>query len=66
MAEDELAGRSLVLGTARLMIEQGLFTTTLEEQVTALEAGGQTVSWLGEIAPDLRENPPGAGLGIHL
>ncbi len=47
-------GRSVLLGTKRLMGENGLIDATLEVQSAALEASGRTVSWLGESTPEKR------------
>ncbi|MGQ9365105.1 heavy metal translocating P-type ATPase [Azospirillum sp. ST 5-10] len=47
-------GRAVLLGTRRLMAENGLADTALEERAAALEASGRTVSWLAETAPQAR------------
>ena len=47
-------GRSLLLGTRRLLAETGLSLGALEQRADALEASGRTVSWLAEAAPESR------------
>jgi len=47
-------GRSLLLGTRRLIVENGLSDTALEAKAAELESRGRTVSWLAEIMPDAR------------
>jgi len=47
-------GRSHLLGTRRLMAENGLTDAALEARADALEAAGKTVSWLSETAPEKR------------
>lgn len=43
-----VAGRRLLLGSRRLMREEGIATAALDEQAAALEAQGRTVMWLAE------------------
>ena len=47
-------GRSLLLGTRRLIAENGLSDAALEAKAAELESQGRTVSWLAEIAPESR------------
>ncbi|WP_158047438.1 heavy metal translocating P-type ATPase [Skermanella pratensis] len=47
-------GRSLLLGTRRLLAETGIAPGSLAEAADALEASGRTVSWLAEAAPESR------------
>ena len=48
----EAEGRSLILGSHRLLEESGVETGPLEVRARELEAAGRTVSWLAELAPD--------------
>ena len=48
------AGRSLVMGSRRLLEEHGLTPGSLARQADALAASGRTLSWLGETAPERR------------
>ncbi len=50
----EVGGRLLILGSRRLLQENGIATSSLDAQATGLEASGRTVSWLAELAPDRR------------
>jgi P-type Cu+ transporter len=45
-------GRSLLLGTRRLIVENGLSNAALEAKAAELESQGRTVSWLAELTPD--------------
>ncbi|UEM03102.1 heavy metal translocating P-type ATPase [Skermanella rosea] len=47
-------GRSLLLGTRRLLAETGIAPGSLAEMADTLEASGRTVSWLAEAAPESR------------
>ncbi|KAA0679486.1 heavy metal translocating P-type ATPase [Roseomonas genomospecies 6] len=47
-------GRSLLLGTKRLMAETGLADAVLVTAAAGLESSGRTVSWLAEVAPEKR------------
>ncbi len=47
-------GRTLMLGSARLMQENGLRPGALAMRADALATAGRTVSWLGETAPETR------------
>ena len=47
-------GRSLLLGTRRLLAENGLSGEALEAKADGLESQGRTVSWLAETGPDAR------------
>ena len=47
-------GRSLLLGTRRLIEENGLSDAALEAKAAELESQGRTVSWLAEAAPESR------------
>jgi len=47
-------GRPLLLGTRRLMAENGLSDAALETKAAELESHGRTVSWLAELTPDPR------------
>jgi len=49
-----VAGRSLVMGSRRLLEESGLAMGELAPQAKAFAASGRTVSWLGETAPEPR------------
>ncbi len=49
-----VAGRTLVMGSRRLLEESGLAMAELALQAEALAASGRTVSWLGETAPEPR------------
>lgn len=49
-----VGGRSVQLGTRRLMAESGLKSEVLGARAAELEASGRTVSWLAEIAPERR------------
>ena len=49
-----VAGRTLVMGSRRLLEESGLAMGELAPQAEALAAAGRTVSWLGETAPEQR------------
>ena len=44
-------GRRLLLGSTRLMEEQGVALAPLAARAAALEAEGRTISWLAESAP---------------
>ncbi|MES2077496.1 MAG: heavy metal translocating P-type ATPase [Pseudomonadota bacterium] len=44
-------GRRLLLGSSRLMEEQGVALAPLAARASALEAEGRTISWLAESAP---------------
>ncbi len=50
----DVGGRLLILGSRRLLQENGIATSSLDAQATRLEASGRTVSWLAELAPDRR------------
>ncbi len=50
----QVDGRTLVLGSYRLLEEQGLASGPLAVQAAALEAQGRTVSWLAETTPASR------------
>jgi len=47
-------GRSVLLGSRRLIVENGLADVLLEARAADLEASGHTVSWLAEVAPERR------------
>ncbi|MDQ2104687.1 heavy metal translocating P-type ATPase [Azospirillum isscasi] len=47
-------GRALLLGSKRLIAENGLTDAALEERAAALESAGNTVSWLAGTAPERR------------
>ncbi|HQT62806.1 heavy metal translocating P-type ATPase [Acidiphilium sp.] len=47
-------GHELVLGSRRVIEENGLDSTVLEARATALQEEGRTVSWLIETGPDPR------------
>jgi Cu+-exporting ATPase len=47
-------GHSLLLGTRRLIAENGLSDAALEAKAAELESQGRTVSWLAEVAPESR------------
>ncbi len=47
-------GRELIMGSQRLLAENGLAMGALAQQAEALAASGRTVSWLGEVAPGRR------------
>ncbi|UKJ74734.1 heavy metal translocating P-type ATPase [Azospirillum brasilense] len=47
-------GRALLLGSKRLVAENGLSDVALEARAAALESAGRTVSWLAETAPERR------------
>ena len=47
-------GRELVLGSTRLMEEEGVDLMPLSGEAVRLEAEGRTVSWLAELAPKRR------------
>jgi Cu+-exporting ATPase len=47
-------GRSLLLGNARLMKDNGIALDALAEAATSMASAGQTVSFLAEAAPDKR------------
>jgi P-type Cu+ transporter len=49
-----LGGRHLVLGSTRMMTEEGLDLSSLAEQAHDLEQQGRSVSWVAEAAPDKR------------
>ena len=49
-----VGGRSLVMGSRRLLEESGLAMGGLAAQADALASSGRTVSWLGETAPEAR------------
>jgi Cu+-exporting ATPase len=49
-----IEGRSVLLGTRRLMVESGLQDDALGVRAAELEASGRTVSWLAEVAPERR------------
>ena len=44
-------GRSIAIGNRRLMQENGIETSALEERVAALETQGRTVMWVADLAP---------------
>ena len=46
-----VAGRALLLGSARMMAEAGIDTAPLAARAEALASAGCTVSWLGEDTP---------------
>ena len=50
----EVGKQALLLGSRRLMEENGLDTGVLAARAGALEAAGRTVSWLAEAAPGRR------------
>ena len=50
----EVEGRLLILGSRRLLQENGIAASSLEAQAIALEASGRTVSWLAELTPERR------------
>ncbi|TWA62081.1 Cu+-exporting ATPase [Azospirillum brasilense] len=47
-------GRALLLGSKRLIAENGLSDVGLEARAVALESAGRTLSWLAETAPERR------------
>ncbi|CAO3377655.1 heavy metal translocating P-type ATPase [Azospirillum argentinense] len=47
-------GRALLLGSTRLIAENGLSDVGLEARAVALESAGRTLSWLAETAPERR------------
>ncbi|QCN97876.1 copper-translocating P-type ATPase (plasmid) [Azospirillum argentinense] len=47
-------GRALLLGSKRLIAENGLSDAALETRAAALESAGRTLSWLAETAPERR------------
>ncbi|CAO3450400.1 Lead, cadmium, zinc and mercury transporting ATPase (EC 3.6.3.3) (EC 3.6.3.5); Copper-translocating P-type ATPase (EC 3.6.3.4) [Azospirillum argentinense] len=47
-------GRALLLGSKRLIVENGLSDAALEARAAALESAGRTLSWLAETAPERR------------
>ena len=47
-------GRALLLGSRRLIVENGLSDAAPEARAQALESAGRTVSWLVETAPERR------------
>ena len=47
-------GRELILGSTRLMEEEGIDLMALSGEAVRLEAEGRTVSWLAELAPKRR------------
>lgn len=47
-------GRALLLGSKRLIAENGLSDPALEARAAALESAGRTLSWLAETAPERR------------
>jgi len=47
-------GRDLVLGSTRLMNDEGILLTSLAAEAIRLEAEGRTVSWVAERAPEHR------------
>ncbi|QCO03862.1 heavy metal translocating P-type ATPase [Azospirillum argentinense] len=47
-------GRALLLGSKRLIAENGLSDAALEARAAALESAGRTLSWLAETAPERR------------
>ncbi|WP_353859867.1 heavy metal translocating P-type ATPase [Azospirillum formosense] len=47
-------GRALLLGSKRLIAENGLSDAVLEARAAALESAGRTLSWLAETAPERR------------
>ena len=49
-----ISGRNLVMGSRRLLEENGLAMGGLAQKAEMLAASGRTVSWLGEIAPKQR------------
>ena len=50
----EMAGRTLLLGSRRLMEENGIATGGLAPRAAELEGAGHTVSWLAEQRPEAR------------
>ncbi len=46
--EAEVAGRTVIIGSRRLMDERGVAMTPLAARAEALEAGGRTVMWIAE------------------
>lgn len=46
--------RMLAIGNRTLMGEQGVATTQLQERAAELEARGQAIAWLAELAPEPR------------
>ncbi|EZP66447.1 Copper-translocating P-type ATPase [Sphingomonas paucimobilis] len=47
-------GRDLILGSTRLMEDEGIAMTPLATEAARLEAEGRTVSWVAERAPERR------------
>ncbi|MFN3892919.1 MAG: heavy metal translocating P-type ATPase [Beijerinckiaceae bacterium] len=47
-------GRSIAIGNRRLMHENGVDATALEDRAAALETGGRTVMWIAELSPSPR------------
>jgi len=47
-------GRELILGSTRLMEDEGIALTSLSAEAIRLEAEGRTVSWVAERAPERR------------
>jgi Cu+-exporting ATPase len=47
-------GRELLLGSTRLMEDEGIALTALSVEAARLEAEGRTVSWVAERAPERR------------
>jgi len=50
----EAEGRTLLLGSRRMLEERGLDAGPLQAQAAALGAAGRTVSWLAAAAPEAR------------
>ncbi len=46
-----MEGRSIAIGNRRLMQENGVDASALEERVAALETQGRTVMWVADLAP---------------
>lgn len=52
--EGIVAGRRLVLGSTRLMVELGLPESSLQERSSAAQAQGLTISWLADVSTEPR------------
>jgi Cu+-exporting ATPase len=52
--EATVDGARLLLGSNRLIVEQGLDTSALAARANELESEGRTISWLAEIEPERR------------
>ena len=50
----DVNGRDLILGSTRLMEDEGIALTSLAAEAAQLEAEGRTVSWVAERAPERR------------